>query len=254
MNMNKLGITFNKGNALNQSIIPTINKVSTYVLRETPTRRQVTPTALKFPSPRRTTGQVAAQEESSENMTGLETTPLRSRRTQSSGKTISPLGASMGKTSRAFLAFYRNEEKGKNGFMMDHILTNFSEADLEKHHNFIQWIFPTHRPSDFCDNAPVLNSEIVKAFKTDGNLRLKQRQALVLMLDHYGLQIDPRTDKISTNPSKFAAKQKNFFINGSHNLRRISRILSSLISLDQPKLAVEFYNCLESLSKRLSLN
>jgi len=60
LNMNKLGITFNKGSGFNQSIIPTINKVSTYVLRETPTRRPRTTTALKFPSPRRSTRQTSA--------------------------------------------------------------------------------------------------------------------------------------------------------------------------------------------------
>jgi hypothetical protein len=251
LNLNQLNNKFSKGSKFDQRFGEVIAVVGDHVFHRKPT------------------GLVEASKRSTGNMRGasasrnpvvpkapVETTPLRSRHTQSYGKTHSPRVASRvvavsGKReeSRAFLAFYRNEEKGKNGFMMDRILSNFNEADLEKHHNFIQWIFPTYRPSDFCRNAPLLNLEIVKAFETDGNLQLKQKQALALMLDHYGLQLDLRTDKISINPSKFAAKKKNFFINNSHNLRRISRILSSLISLDQPKLAVEFYNCLEMLSK-----
>ncbi|WP_316358394.1 hypothetical protein [Candidatus Neptunichlamydia sp. REUL1] len=49
--------------------------------------------------------------------------------------------------ARAFLAFYRNEEKGKNGFLIDGIL-NFKESEVERHHNFIQFLFPTYQRSN----------------------------------------------------------------------------------------------------------
>jgi hypothetical protein len=150
--------------------------------------------------------------------------------------------------ARAFLAFYRNEEKGKNGFLIDDIL-NFKESEVEGHHNFIQFLFPTYQRSNYCSYAPLLNAEIVQAFLTDSSLRAKQQEALALMVDHYGLKLDLHTGKVSINPSTFAAKQHNFFINGSHNLLRITRILSSLTSLGQPELAVEFYNCLKRLSE-----
>jgi len=150
--------------------------------------------------------------------------------------------------ARAFLAFYRNEEQGKNGFLIDGIL-NFKESEVEKHHNFIQFLFPTYQRSNYCSYAPLLNAEIVQAFLTDSSLRAKQQEALALMVDHYGLKLDLHTGKVSINPSTFAAKQQNFFVNGSHNLLRITRILSSLTSLGQPELAVEFYNCLKGLSE-----
>ena len=150
--------------------------------------------------------------------------------------------------ARAFVAFYRNEEKGKNGFLIDDIL-KFKESEVEKHHNFIQFLFPTYQRSNYCSYAPRLNAEIVQAFLMDSSLRAKQKEALALMVDHYGLKLDLHTDKIVINPGAFAAKQQNFFINGSHNLLRITRILSSLTSLGQPELAVEFYNCLKGLSE-----
>ncbi|QVL56343.1 MAG: hypothetical protein KFB95_03865 [Simkaniaceae bacterium] len=150
--------------------------------------------------------------------------------------------------ARAFVAFYRNEEKGKNGFLIDDIL-KFKESEVEQHHNFIQFLFPTYQRSNYCSYAPLLNAKIVQAFLTDSSLRAKQKEALALMVDHYGLKLDLHTDKIVINPSTFAAKQQNFFINGSHNLLRITRILSSLTSLGQPELAVEFYNCLKGLSE-----
>ncbi len=84
---------------------------------------------------------------------------------------------------------------------------------------------------------------------TDSSLRAKQQEALALMADHYGLKLDLHAGKVSINPSTFAAKQQNFFINGAHNLSRITRILSSLTSLGQPDLAVEFYSCLKGLSE-----
>ena len=56
--LSKLGITFRKGSVFDQPIIPTINKVSTYVLQKKPSRRRG-PTTLKFPPPRRSTGHQA---------------------------------------------------------------------------------------------------------------------------------------------------------------------------------------------------
>jgi hypothetical protein len=132
--------------------------------------------------------------------------------------------------------------------MIDSIL-NFKEAEVEKHHDFIQFLFPTYQPSKYCSYAPLLNPQIRQAFLKDSSLRAKQKVALGLMVDHYGLKLDLHTGKIAINPSTFAAKNKNFFINGSHNLLRITRILSSLTSLGQPELAVEFYNCLKGLAE-----
>ena len=150
--------------------------------------------------------------------------------------------------ARAFVAFYRNGERGKNGFLIDDIL-KFKESEVEKHHNFIQFLFPTYQSSKYCSYAPLLNPKIVQTFLTDSSLRAKQKAALALMVNHYGLELDLHTGKIAINPSTFAAKKDNFFINGSHNLLRITRIFSSLTSLGQPELAVEFYNCLKELSE-----
>ena len=257
-NLEKLSRKFTNGSKFNQDLGGTINPVGLHVLTRKPTRQ--TPFVRSAP-PKRSTGNMGGASAARPFLrtttvkATVETTPLRSHRSQVYGKTHSSHGTGRevalsgeAEKSRAFLAFYRNQEKGRNGFSIDGILS-FKESEVEKHHNFIQWIFPTYSQSSFCSYAPTLNREIVQAFKTDGNLRFKQKQALALMLDHYGLQLDPRTDKISINPSKFAAKKKNFFINGSHNLLRISRILSSLTSLGQPGLAVEFYNCLKMLSE-----
>ncbi len=254
-NINQLNLTFGKGSKFDQSLIGVIAATSTHVLQKKPTRQ--VPFVRSAP-PKRSTGNMEGASAARPTFRGpvvhrepTETTPLRDRRKQSHSSQVSRRGivaSGEAEKSRAFLAFYRNEEKGRNGFSIDGIL-RLKESEVERHHNFIQWIFPTYSQSRFCSYAPTLNREIVQAFKTDRNLRSKQKQALALMLDHYGLQLDPRTDKISINPSKFAAKKKNFFINGSHNLLRISRILSSLTNLGQPKLAVEFYNCLKILSE-----
>ena len=254
-NLNQLGVTFAKGRRFNQSLMGVISATGTHVFQKKPTRQ--TPFVRNTPQ-KNLTGHMGGTSAARPSFRSpvvhrvpSETTPLRDRRNQSHLSQVSRRGvvaSGEAEKSRAFLAFYRNEEKGKNGFSIDGIL-RFKESEVERHHNFIQWIFPTYSQSRFCSYAPTLSREIVQAFKTDGNLRSKQKQALALMLDHYGLQLDPRTDKISINPSKFAAKKGNFFINGSHNLLRISRILSSLTSLGQPELAVEFYNCLKMLSE-----
>jgi hypothetical protein len=257
-NLAQLNLKFSKDSQFNQRLGDVITSVGSHVLQKKPTRQGLPiPKVAIQRTPVRTghmEGTSAARPSFRSPIVRKapsETTPLRDSRSQFRSSQVSRRGivaSGEAEKSRAFLAFYRNEEKGKNGFSIDGIL-RFKESEVEKHHNFIQWIFPTYSQSRFCSYAPTLNREIVQAFKTDGNLRFKQKQALALMLDHYGLQLDLRTDKISMNPSKFAAKKKNFFINGSHNLLRISRILSSLTSLGQPKLAVEFYNCLKMLSE-----
>jgi len=259
-NVNQLNLTFGKGNKFDQSLLGVITTTSTHVLQKKPTGQALP--VPKVASQRATvkTGHMgratAARPElgrsNRHSASSSARTPFQSRRVKSYGT-----AASLHRTSRrvgvsakaqSFLAFYHNGQKGRNGFTIDEIL-NFKEAELEKHHDFIQFLFPTYQSSRYCSYAPTLNPEIVQAFQKDSSLRSKQKQALTLMLGHYGLRLDPHTDKISIDPIKFKTKKKNFFVNGSHNLLRITRILSSLKSLGQPELAKEFYNCLEGLSK-----
>src|SRR5438105_15924131 len=58
---------------------------------------------------------------------------------------------------------------------------------LEAVHDYIQWVFPTRRPSGVNPSAPLVTDATVRAFEQDAALRARLREALDRMLIFYGL-------------------------------------------------------------------
>lgn len=106
---------------------------------------------------------------------------------------------------------------------------NFSDEQLEKEHDYIQWLFPTETISKFNLNAPLLSTESICEFT-------EYDEAIAnLIVSSWIFQRFLKLD----DEFPFWIKK----INGrdNHNCLRISRAIESLNTLEQYNRAEDFY-------------
>jgi hypothetical protein len=147
-------------------------------------------------------------------------------------------------TPRTILAFYRSEGVTAEGHRLREIL-EWDDVRLEEDHAFIQWLFPTFRPSGFNRNAPVLTDEVADEFRRDASLRENLLRSFDRMLCFYGLLRTP--NGIVTGPN-WDKRRKSWLVYGDHNYLRITRILDSLTSLGLEETALVFLKCLKEIA------
>lgn len=113
--------------------------------------------------------------------------------------------------------FYKGTGTDNRGRTHSDIL-KFSDADLERVHDFIQWLFPLREASRFNPNAPVLTDEDVQEFLGSEEMRAKLGTSFDRMMSFY---------QIGNDTPWWAYPY-------DHNLLRLTRILSSLRVLGCP--------------------
>ncbi|HEU5175320.1 MAG TPA: opioid growth factor receptor-related protein [Gemmatimonadaceae bacterium] len=111
---------------------------------------------------------------------------------------------------------------------------------LERHHDFIQWLFPLPEPSPVNPHAPRLTSDAIAAFHSRPELRRALLASLDVMLDFYGLGLQRSHN--ATTPSTvvppgeqlavvraphWANAARNWLTPGNHNFLRLTRIMRS---------------------------
>ena len=86
------------------------------------------------------------------------------------------------------VAFYRGEGRDHRGRLLSHI-HQYAFDDLERHHDYIQWLFPLPEPSGANASAPLLSQEDIAAFEREEPLRNALLKSFQLMLQFYGLEL-----------------------------------------------------------------
>ncbi|MBS0629489.1 MAG: hypothetical protein JSS30_04605 [Verrucomicrobia bacterium] len=127
---------------------------------------------------------------------------------------------SVGKLS--ILDFYQGGQNDR-GVTLEEIW-NYSDDQLEAHHDFIQWLFPLKKQSRYNPSAAITDDAVIAAFRQDKSLQDKMVHSLDVMLRFYGLEWGG--DKIVIG-SHFG-KQTQWLTPGNHNFLRVTRILTSL--------------------------
>jgi len=122
----------------------------------------------------------------------------------------------------SILDFYRGGQNDR-GVTLEEIWS-WDDAKLEDRHDFIQWLFPLKKPSQFNPSAALTNDTVIAAFKQDKSLQDKMLRSLNVMLKFYGLEW--QGSEIVIGPH--FASQAQWLTPGNHNYLRISRILTSL--------------------------
>ncbi len=119
---------------------------------------------------------------------------------------------------------------------------------LERTHDYIQWLFPllTHSPVN--PSAPVLDSEVIEAFRSRQDLRDALVRSLETMLRFYGFRLDGSCDEPDVRRSEqFEARAANWMTPGNHNHLRITRILACLRTLGLSRHSKAFFRALQEV-------
>lgn len=138
--------------------------------------------------------------------------------------------------------FYEGKAPDDRGRMLSDIL-QFTDAQLESIHDFIQWLFPLRERSGANPDAPRLDEKAIEEFRNRADLRDNLVRAFDRMLAFYGFAREG--ERIFKTP-KFA-EHAHWLSPGNHNHLRLTRILKSLSILGNEKLARSFFESLRSV-------
>jgi Opioid growth factor receptor (OGFr) conserved region len=140
----------------------------------------------------------------------------------------------------AIVEFYSGAQDGE-GRTLDAILA-WDDDRLEAVHDYIQWVFPSRRPSAVNPFAPLVTSDTTRAFEHDPALRERLRAALARMLRFYGLR--RRDHRIEIDEEAFPARSRVWLTPGNHNHLRLTRIMDALSTLGLRDDALALQRCL----------
>jgi hypothetical protein len=124
-----------------------------------------------------------------------------------------------------------------------------NDAEMERSHDFIQWLFPLDEPSAAMPDAPVLTAEDFTVIGRDSAIRAAIRRSLDRMLGFYGFQWDSERQRLLLSPH-FPQQAANWLSAGNHNFLRITRILKCLVLMGEREAARAFLQALEGIYKR----
>jgi hypothetical protein len=118
--------------------------------------------------------------------------------------------------------------------------------ELERVHDYIQWLFPLPEPSGANPGAPTLTPEAIETFRTDDALRQELIASYAVMLAFYGLRLAHGTSRVERTPDT-DQRLADWLRPGNHNFLRLTRIMRSLTILGLPEYARSLLGQLEQL-------
>ena len=127
------------------------------------------------------------------------------------------------------------------GRTLDEILA-WDDDRLEHVHDYVQWIFPTRRPSSVNPDAPCVTDDTIRAFGADPRAQDGLVRAFARMLRFYGLR--EHADRVEIDDERFAARSLVWLSPGNHNHLRLTRIMDSLSTLGLRARAAALQRCL----------
>lgn len=147
----------------------------------------------------------------------------------------------------ALLEFLRGTGPDARGRAITRIWA-MSNDELERSHDFIQWLFPLETRSEAVPDAPVLAPGERAILVRDRLIRANLRRSLDRMLGFYGLAWDSERRVIGLAPN-FRDQAAVWLSPGNHNLRRITRILGCLVLAGEREAATALLACLSRLHR-----
>ena len=129
-----------------------------------------------------------------------------------------------------------------SGRTLDEILS-WTDGRLESVHDYIQWLFPTRRPSGVNPLAPLVTGDTVRAFAGEARLLEGLRRAFDRMLLFYGLRHGADA-RIEIDPKRFPERARVWLRPANHNHLRLTRVMESLAALGLREEAIALQRCL----------
>ncbi|MEH2107793.1 opioid growth factor receptor-related protein [Nostoc sp.] len=144
--------------------------------------------------------------------------------------------------------FYLGEQRDSEGRTIQEMWT-WDFEQLECTHDYIQWLFPLPERSAFNSNAPIVDEEVIQAFKSNPHLRQNLLRSFTVMLKFYGLQRHESNNVkiLVTQSEDYPNRKREWVYIFNHNYLRITRILKCLIIFGLDNEAQAFYECLRQI-------
>ncbi|ELR20514.1 opioid growth factor receptor (ogfr) region protein, putative [Acanthamoeba castellanii str. Neff] len=139
------------------------------------------------------------------------------------------------------LRFYKGEIKSvPSGDFIDKIHEEWfgNYALLERHHGYIQWLFPI-REHGMNMQSQVLQLHEIEGIKADPECGRRMVRSYELMLEFYGMKLKNAETGELERSENYKARYRNLNTSG-HNYLRITRILKSLGELGFEHLKFNF--------------
>lgn len=144
------------------------------------------------------------------------------------------------------LAFYAGTGADDRGRSLADV-QSMTDAQLERVHDYIQWLFPLRERSGANPWAPVLDEATVAAFHARPELRERLHRSFLRMLAFYGLSLSEQ--RVQPNET-FDARSSVWLHPGNHNHLRLTRIIRSLRTLGLDAEAQALFSCLRELYEK----
>ena len=142
--------------------------------------------------------------------------------------------------------FYTGTSPDHRGRYLREILDS-PDGELERVHDYIQWLFPLAERSGFNVNAPMLDGQTIREFHSRPDLQRNLRASFLRMLAFYGLEIIESHPPLVRRAPFFKDRAGNWLKPSNHNHLRVTRILKSLRILGLEREATAFFDCLADI-------
>jgi hypothetical protein len=134
--------------------------------------------------------------------------------------------------------FYCHKGTDAAGRTFDDIMA-FNDEQLEKVHDYIQWIFPSLTPSGSQPQSPILDEETISVFKQSYIFSKRFHDALIKIFHFWNIPVI-KGESISTDDMNTEGFE--WLLRGNHNQLRISRVLESTRLLGYKDVTRDLFN------------
>ncbi len=131
----------------------------------------------------------------------------------------------MTQSEHPWINFYQHQATDHRGRTLIDIWT-MTFDELEKHHDFIQWLFPLPEPSPVNPEAPLLSPDIIAAIHQHFDVQSNLLRSFDTMAAFWGFHRSD--DNLLQRSSHFANQSKKWCCANDHNQLRITRVLKCL--------------------------
>lgn len=146
------------------------------------------------------------------------------------------------------LEFLRGKGRDGAGRRLSDIWA-MNDAELERSHDYIQWMFPLAEASAANPAAPTLSADEIELIRKDQAIRANMRRSLDRMLGFFGFAWGGDRRALVLSPY-FPQQAATWLSTGNHNFLRVTRILRSLNLVGEQDSARAFLAALEAIYKR----
>ena len=135
--------------------------------------------------------------------------------------------------NQVLIDFYLGKQRDSKGRTLSDIWA-FHAGDLEKVHDYIQFLFPLTVASRFNPDAPLLDAETITVMRSNRQIQNNLRMSLGVMLKFYDFE-------------SARLKHAHWLTPSNHNYMRLTRIIQSLMLLGLEYEAKIIFSSLDEL-------